>query len=193
MKLLTFSLLAFGSLLTAETFGKMVGSVMAPVTIQVFSDYQCPHCKKVHFETVKLLEKDCAGGVKLQLVNRDFPLSQHQYARLAARYANAAAKLGLFEAVSDQLFTDQELWDKTGDIKGTVAKVVNATQMTELQKLLASDASLDKDIDADVALGMKAEINQTPTFILNAQKRAQVLPGGATYSMMQRWIEEFSK
>ena len=35
--------------------GKTLGLSTAPITIEVFSDYECPHCKQLYEETLRPL------------------------------------------------------------------------------------------------------------------------------------------
>src|SRR5262245_8840913 len=70
------------------------GTLDAPIKIEIFSDFQCPSCRALYMDTIKqVLAEYCTQG-KVCVVYRDFPLQMHQYAREAARYAQAARKLG---------------------------------------------------------------------------------------------------
>jgi protein-disulfide isomerase len=53
---------------------------------------------------------------KVRVVHRDFPLPQHKYARLAARYANAADELGLYDVAFNRSFETQSR-EQTGSTK----------------------------------------------------------------------------
>src|ERR1700719_218535 len=70
---------------------KAYGSKNAPITMEVFSDYQCPSCRALFEETLKPLIADYVALGKVYLVHRDFPLPMHSHSWVAARYANAAA------------------------------------------------------------------------------------------------------
>ena len=66
---------------------KTFGNKNAPITMEVFSDYQCPSCGNFYEQTLKpLLGPDgyVAAG-KVYLVHRDFPLEMHPYSAIAAR------------------------------------------------------------------------------------------------------------
>src|SRR5258708_3238432 len=124
MKSLILALLIAAPFLSAETHGRVAGSVMAPVTVEVYSDFQCPHCKDLHFGAIKGALRDWVANGRVRIVNRDFPLPQHAYAREAARYANAAARIGQYEKVCDELFRSQDDWGKTGNVDGTIARIL---------------------------------------------------------------------
>ena len=61
---------------------------------------------------------------KVYLIHRDFPLPMHSHSKVAAQYSRAAAQIGKLEAVEDVLFQNQDKWEASGDVDGTVAKVV---------------------------------------------------------------------
>src|SRR5688572_16632092 len=90
--------------------GKIYGSASAPIRIEIFSDYQCPACKSLHDEILPVLMKEYVIPGKVHVVNREFPLPMHNYAREAASYATAAAKFGIYQPVSDRLFATQATW-----------------------------------------------------------------------------------
>src|SRR4051794_27093521 len=103
---------------------KELGSPNAPVTVEVYTDYQCPSCRALYMEVMPQLNKDFVETGKVRLIHRDFPLPMHQYGRLAARYANAAGQLGRYEIVSNQIFKTQPDWSQNGNVDAQVAKVL---------------------------------------------------------------------
>lgn len=83
------------------------GATQAPVTLVVFSDFQCPFCGR--FEEV-LAELHDRYPETLRIVWKDHPLPMHPYARPAALLArNAYARGGNdgFWQVHDRIFRDQ--------------------------------------------------------------------------------------
>ena len=78
------------------TFQKTIGNPNAPITMEVFGDFQCPACRGFFEGTVKQVIDDYVIPGKVYLIHRDFPLEMHPYARQAARLANAAAEFGQF-------------------------------------------------------------------------------------------------
>src|ERR1017187_7214646 len=75
---------------------KTAGNPSAPVTVQVFSDFECPSCKVFHDRTLPQLQHDFVATGKVFLVYREFPLPMHAHSREAANYAVAAARLHMF-------------------------------------------------------------------------------------------------
>jgi predicted DsbA family dithiol-disulfide isomerase len=77
------------------------GTKGAPVTITVFSEFQCPYCAQL----VPVLEQvmDKYQG-KVMLVFKNYPLRRHRMARPAATAAMAANKQGHFWKYHDRIF-----------------------------------------------------------------------------------------
>src|SRR5438045_9686573 len=65
-----------------------IGPASAPVTMEFFSDLQCPPCAKYE-PIVKSIRAEY--GDKVRLMIRQFPLKTHEHAELAAWAAEAAA------------------------------------------------------------------------------------------------------
>ncbi|MEK7554214.1 MAG: thioredoxin domain-containing protein, partial [Patescibacteria group bacterium] len=49
-----------------------IGQASAPVTIAVWSDFQCPFCKRFETETLPLIVKDYVDAGKVKVVMMDF-------------------------------------------------------------------------------------------------------------------------
>ena len=76
-----------------------IGSPAAPVTVVVFSDYQCPFCKRV-FTSLKSLS--ATHPVTFAVLHRNFPIATiHPFARRAAVAAACAAIQGRFAPYHD--------------------------------------------------------------------------------------------
>src|SRR5579883_1721936 len=88
---------------------KALGSPTAPIIMEVFESFDCPHCKELNETTLPLVIRDFVNTGKVYLVHREFPLSgqYHPWARDAANFATAAGKLGKYEQVADALFKSQ--------------------------------------------------------------------------------------
>ena len=74
---------------------------------EIYSDYECPWCAGFCTQVFPKFVAEFVKTGKVRVVHRDFPLPQHPFAKLAARYANAAGEVGHFEEVEKQLFVSQ--------------------------------------------------------------------------------------
>src|SRR5262249_34888422 len=84
-----------------------LGPANAPVTIEFFSDLQCPQCARYE-PMVKTVRNEF--GNKVRLVLRHFPLSAHEHALPAALAAEAAANQGKFWEMAEALYKTQGMW-----------------------------------------------------------------------------------
>ena len=81
--------------------GHQLGPDTAPVTIVVWSDFQCPFCKRSAPVVEKLRAK---YGDDVRVVFRHLAMQMHRHAQLAAEAAVAAADQGKFWAFHDQIW-----------------------------------------------------------------------------------------
>ncbi|HKW35761.1 MAG TPA: thioredoxin domain-containing protein [Candidatus Acidoferrum sp.] len=168
---------------------KAFGSKNAPVVMEEFSDYQCPACKTLFTTTNRLLMDNYVSTGKVYLIHRDFPLAMHAYSRIAARYARAAADLGKIEPVEQALFQNQERWEQTGDVDGTVAAVLSPAEMNKVRALVKG-GTLEPLIDKDFALGQMYRVNQTPTTVFHCKGQTYPAAGVMTYDTMKQFLEQ---
>ena len=87
------------------------GPKNAPITVVLFSDFQCPFCGRVEPSIVEL-EKAYPGKVRVAWKN--FPLSFHNNAKPAAEAALAAHEQGKFWQMHDILFKNQQALSAAG-------------------------------------------------------------------------------
>ena len=157
---------------------KTIGSKNAPITMEVFSDYQCPSCGALYEQTLRPMINDYVAAGKVYLVHRDFPLPMHTYGYEAARWVNAASRIGKFGEVEAALYDNQRAWTADGNIQKYVAGALNDADFKRVQKLMVgcgievkpgpentSACPLDANIEADKALGNQIPVKATPTFI----------------------------
>jgi protein-disulfide isomerase len=165
------------------------GSKSAPIIMEVFSDYQCPACKTLFITTDRLVVDNYVNTGKVYLIHRDYPLPMHAYSRVAARYARAAAQLGKLEAVQRALFQNQEKWEVSGDVDGTVAAVLTPAEIVKVRALVKG-GTMDALIDKDYAIGQIYHVNQTPTTILHAKDQTFPVAGVLTFDALHSFIDQ---
>lgn len=140
------------------------GPLNAPVTVVMFSDFQCPACSATHPVLDKVLE---TFGNKVRFVVRDFPLTYiHEHAFEAAMAANAASKQGKFFQYIDLLYRNQTALD-TASLKRYAASLgLNAAQF----ELDLTSEKAAAEIRRDMADGKTYGIGGTPTIFVNGEK-----------------------
>ena len=81
-----------------------IGPNEAPVTLVIFSEFECPYCAKVK-PTLKKLQE--IFGAKLRIVFKHNPLAFHEHAPQASEAALCAKEQGKFWEMHDLLFKNQ--------------------------------------------------------------------------------------
>ena len=168
---------------------KAFGSKNAPVIMEIFSDYQCPMCKNLFLTTNRQLMDNYVTTGKVYLIHRDFPLAQHAYSRVAARYVRAAAQLGKVESVEQAIYQNQEKWEQTGDVDGTVAAVLTPSEMNKVRALVKG-GTLEPLIDKDFALGQMYRVNSTPTTVFHSKGQTYPYTGAMAYDVLKQFLEQ---
>jgi protein-disulfide isomerase len=172
--------------------GKVLGSPTAPVVLEIFSSFDCPHCKILHEELLPQLMRDYVTPGKVAIVSREFPLwgQGHPYAREAANLATAAARIGKYEAVADALFKNQTVWVSNGQVWETVASVLTLPDQKRVQAL-AKDPGVVAEVQKDVDQAGKDGVNQTPSMFVTAKgKRFPLPPGTPSYQLLKALLDE---
>ena len=168
------------------------GSKNAPIVMEVFSDFQCPACKTLFMTTNRQVMDNYVSTGKVYLVHRDFPLPMHAHSQVAAQYSRAAAQIGKFEPVEQVLFENQEKWEQTGDVDGTVAPVLSPAEMTKVRALVKS-GSMNALIQKDVALGKLYNVNQTPTTVFHSKGQTFPYGGVMSYDILRNFLDQLGK
>jgi len=55
---------------------KESGSATAPLTLEVYTDFQCPHCREFYMAVLPSLTTEFINTGKVRLIHRDFRLPQ---------------------------------------------------------------------------------------------------------------------
>jgi len=169
---------------------KESGSPNAPLTLELYTDYQCPSCRNFYLEILPSVMADYVITGKVRLVHRDYPLPQHAYSKVAARYANAAGEVGRYDLVATQLFKTQQEWEQNGNVDGEVAKVLPPGEMQKIRDLVKNDAHLDDSMISDVALAKQDNLNQTPTLVIVSHGKRNKIDGAVPYNILKSYFDQ---
>ena len=170
---------------------KGIGSPGAPITMEVFGDFQCPACRNFFEVTVKQVIDDYVVPGKVYIIHRDFPLEMHPFARQAARLANAAATFGQFEAIERALYDRQDEWSTKGNIEEVIATSFTPVQFKKFQTYEAAHlAEINASIERDRTMGSQRNVNQTPTVFVTCKGKTEALPGGGVdYKLLKQYFD----
>lgn len=162
-----------------------LGPSDAPITLVVFSDFECPFCSRVQPTLATLRER---YGDRLRIVFRNEPLPFHAHARDAANAAMEAyvqrGDAG-FWAMHDRLFANQRALDR--DALARYAQEVGL-DAARFRAAIASGAH-DALIDDDVAIAEQVGANGTPNFFVNGRQIVGAQPVEAFVRLIDRELE----
>jgi protein-disulfide isomerase len=148
-----------------------LGPANAPVTLTVFSDFQCPYCSML----AKTLREDVIPKERgnVRVVFRYFPLEMHSWAKAAAEAEVCANEQStdLFWKLHDFLFENQ----RTFTPENVTPKILEqAARFQRINKARFSGCLADKGtaarIERDVAFGTANGVRGTPTIFVNGRK-----------------------
>jgi protein-disulfide isomerase len=144
------------------------GNPEAPVTLEEFADFQCPACA-IASGVISVIEKDY--GSRLRVIFREFPLPMHKHGGDAARAAEAASLQGKFWGMHGLLYANQAMWSDVPDARPIFARFAQDLHLDVARfERDYSSAEVSRRISADVALGKKLGIENTPTIFVNKKR-----------------------
>ncbi|HZL57631.1 MAG TPA: thioredoxin domain-containing protein [Bryobacteraceae bacterium] len=181
---------AVGHALTYDVNYKESGSPKAPVVCEIYSDYECPMCGTFYRDVFPQFIAEYVKTGKVRVIHRDFPLTQHPFAKLAARYANAAGELGHYDEVVAQLFASQMEWTANGNVDASVAKVLPAETMRKVRALVESDPKLDATVQSDLSMVARDRIDQTPTIVFVSKGVRRKVAGIQSFDLLRSYLDE---
>jgi protein-disulfide isomerase len=114
----------------------------------------------------KLVSDYVATG-KAYLVFHEYTLTGpgHEHSKTASLYADAAAKVGKYQQVSDALFATQGSWALTGKVWEAVAPALTEAEKKRVL-VLFKEPAVAADVQQDLNSGMAAHVDRTPTMLI---------------------------
>ena len=186
---------------------KSLGNPNAPIKMTVYDDYECPVCGELYEQTLRPLIDDYVASGKVYLVHRDFPLSIHLYSRQAARWVNAAARIGKFEPVERAIFDNQMAWSEYGTenpkgiIKPIVQSALTPSEFKRVERLMQGCESnsqseikgcmVDAGIQRDLAEGQLLPVRATPTFVISVHgQQYPPMQGAISWPILRQFFDK---
>jgi protein-disulfide isomerase len=142
-----------------------MGPANAPVTIEFFSDMQCPQCARYE-PMVKSVRTEFVD--KTRMVIRHFPLSGHEHALLAACAAEAAANQHKFWDMVEALYKTQWMWARAPAPRTILMDQAKAIglDVDQFQKDIDS-GNVRERIDADQEHAHSVGVKTAPSVVIN--------------------------
>jgi protein-disulfide isomerase len=145
------------------------GSRDAPVTLAVFSDFQCPYCARLAKTANDLAASE---GDRLRILYHYFPLSVHHWALSAAQAAACAQRQSdaAFWSLHDFLFANQKGLspDNLETRIASWARTAPGLDQGQFQRCVGH-ALTSGLVEQDIALGNELGVDATPTVFINGQ------------------------
>jgi protein-disulfide isomerase len=138
------------------------GSKDAPVTIVVFSDFECIHCGTLA-QTLETMLKTFPG--RIRVVFKNYIIPYHKNSESAAMAALAAGEQKKFWEMHDLLFKNQQALGKEA-----IMGYAQSLQM-DMQKFESALVSreLKNKLDQDMSQGKTLNIQNLPTTFINGR------------------------
>jgi len=145
------------------------GPKNAPITMVVFSEFQCPFCSRVK-PTIEQVENEYKG--KVRVVFKHYPLPFHENAKPASKAAMAAGEQGKFWEMHDKLFANQQQLDRA-----SLEKYAQEIGLDMGKFKTAMDSpKFDAQIAADMKEAEAVGVNGTPATFINGRKIGGAYP-----------------
>ena len=158
------------------TPGYMVyGDPNAKTTIDLYSDYLCPHCAQFAADVLPELKSDALSGSNIKVVLHDFRVIDDSGSMLTAVAARAAGEQGKFDEMHDVLMQEQQsLHDHlSADTLDADAMVELAKQagVPDLQKFQSdiNNVALSRGVAEDEQQGKDMGVQGTPYVFVNGK------------------------
>ncbi len=144
------------------------GDSNAKVRVVVFSDMECPACKRAD---AMLKRVASLPGVSFSL--RHFPLTIHTHSKNGARAAEAAWVMGKGWEMVDALFEKQAEWSSAKDVDAQLIEMAGSLGLNKDDfKIKMASAEVTANINLDSSLADKFLLNGTPTVYVNGEQVA---------------------
>ncbi|MCH8234184.1 MAG: DsbA family protein [Bacteroidetes bacterium] len=147
------------------------GSPDAPVTLIVFSDFECQSCQQF-YHLLKSIKMDYIESGKIRYVYRDYPLDIHEHALSAAICANCAGKQKAYWEMYAKLYENQ---DQLSDEHYLVWAKELRLDLEAFKSCLNAEEIISEVVN-DLRTAKNMLISGTPAFIINNEMYIGVPP-----------------
>ena len=164
------------------------GAENPEIEIEMYSDYQCFQCKKMHVYLRKIID---GGQQKIRIIHRHYPMDHefnyivkepfHVGSGKMALLAIYAASRKRFWELNDLLF---EIGGRQKEIDLNWVARKTGLETAALVQALKSPA-IRKKLSIDIRQGMKLRIMGTPSFVIDGKVYAGNIPADVLQSKLK--------
>lgn len=170
------------------------GNKNAKTTLVVYTDYECPFCKRFHDTTNQVLEtyKD-----KVRVIYRHYPLSFHANAQKAAETAECVAKNAgedAFWKYTDAYFTKTTSTGTSISFDQMIDLAGEAGANKDAVKKCQESGEMAQKVNDSMAGGSKAGVSGTPgTVIVADGGKYDFISGALPFEQIQVTLDQYVK
>ena len=179
-----------------------MGNEDAPITIEEFSDFQCPFCERFHKETEPLLRQYYIDTGKVRFVYRSMgnwvsgniggSRTESQDSALAAYCAGEQNKFWEMHATLFGNVLGEDAGSFTDRRIREIAKLIDGLDVDQFNSCYDSGKYEDR-VQQDLKDGQAAGVNGTPgfvlTYVVNGETKTKRIDGAQPFSAFQTDIE----
>ena len=155
----------------ADASVPVLGDPDAPVTLAVYEDFLCPHCRDYNKQSLPTIATEYIDPDRIRYEHRNFPVVYEQHSWEAA---NAAREV--FEEYGNEAFWayKSRLFDRQGEVPGSAPAIYGeiADEMGldgDAIQTAATERVHDDDIERDQSRGQERGVPGTPAFVVNGE------------------------
>lgn len=174
--------------------GASLGDPDAPVTMVIYSDFQCPFCRLFAAETEPKIIEDFVRPGKVRLEFREFPIlggpdleSKSNESSMAAQGALCAAEQDQYLEYHDKLFANQQAENQGSFSEKRLKQFADELGLdTGAFNTCLDSGRYVAALEQSKAEGQEQGVTATPMFILNGQVIQMPAQG---YDLLKKQIE----
>jgi len=160
------------------------GTPGASVVLVNFSDFQCPHCR----DEAKVLRENIlkAYPTQVRVYFKDFPLSNHDWARAAAIAGRCIFRQDplAFWTFHDWAF-DKQAEINAANFREKLTGILKDKEIDPLQLNRCIDKrETEAEVDKQIVEGRSLRVNSTPTVFINGRR-----VGNVPWPTLQQYID----
>ncbi|MBF0362671.1 MAG: thioredoxin domain-containing protein [Oligoflexia bacterium] len=167
-----------------------LGDDPSKITVYVYTDFQCPWCKRSHANVMDLAHK---FEKQVKFVRRDFPLDMscnksvnapiHPLACRASFYSKCAGKQGKYWQFHNEIYNNQEILSEETFINISKLLSIDLQKMEECLKSNEIAEALRREIEE----GVKYKVEGTPVFRIFGE----ILEGAITEEFINGYLSNY--